>query len=156
VGLVDIFISVLSDRRLELLLIGYDLNVVSGCCESESHSLPIAYTDLIYIDLDAGVLAVELGTFWVIWQQSARYTRTGILILLDLQVIGSSGDWGLLPNIPKCQCLIIAYDQCVDIGVLSLRELHKSSIRLENPCSENIHTAASSQAIITLRHCRKG
>ena len=30
VGLVDIFISVLSDRRRELLLIGYDLNVVSG------------------------------------------------------------------------------------------------------------------------------
>ncbi len=57
VGLVDIFISVLSDRRLELLLIGYDLNIVSSGSKSESHGLPIAYLDLIYIDLDAGVHA---------------------------------------------------------------------------------------------------
>ena len=49
-------------------------------------------------------------------------TYSGILILLDLQVVGSSGDGSLLPNIPKCQCLIIAYNQSIDIGVLSLRE----------------------------------
>ena len=132
-----------------LLLIGYYLNVVSGRSSSESHGLPIAYIDLLQIDLDTAVLAGRNIVDYSV-------ALPGILILLDLQVVRSTGYGSLLPNVPKCQCLIIAHIQSVDIGVLSLREPYKGSISLKNPSSENIHTAASSQAIITLRHSRNG
>ena len=94
-----------------LLLIGYYFNVVGGRSSSECHCLPIAYIDLLQIDLDTAVLAGRNIVDYSV-------ALPGILILLDLQVVGSGGDGSFLPNIPKGQCLIIAYIQTVDVGIL--------------------------------------
>lgn len=94
-----------------LLLIGYYLNVVGGRSWSESNGLPIAYIDPLQIDLDAAVLAGRNIVDYSV-------ALPGILILLDLKVVGCGGNGIFLPNIPKGQCLIIAYIQTVDVGIL--------------------------------------
>lgn len=65
---------------MKLLLIGYDFNVVCSRSESERHGLPITYSDLLQIDLDATVLAG--GS--IVDPAIAANTLPRILILLDL------------------------------------------------------------------------
>jgi hypothetical protein len=65
---------------MKLLLIGYEFNVVCSRSESERHGLPIAYLDLLQIDLDTTVLAG--GS--IVNPAVAASTLPRILILLDL------------------------------------------------------------------------
>ena len=65
---------------MKLLLIGYEFNVVCSRSESERHGIPIAYLDLLQIDLDATVLAG--GS--IVNPAVAASTFPRILILLDL------------------------------------------------------------------------
>ena len=94
-GLIDILISVpqinLSEQNPELLLVGYNLYVVGGCSESEGKSFPVSDIDLIDIHLDAAILAALVIARISGFSFIAASTKSGILILLDLQVIGSSG-----------------------------------------------------------------
>jgi hypothetical protein len=92
----------LSDQGPKLLLIGHNLFVIGSGSESECHGIPVAYLDLVYIDLDATVLAGSAAI-------AATIAFPGILILLDLQVICSKGRGSPLPGIPKGQSLIISY-----------------------------------------------
>jgi hypothetical protein len=65
-------------QDLDLLLIGHDLDIIGGGSGPESHGLPIAYVDVLHIDLDATVLA---GGSIVNLVAASALPR--ILILLD-------------------------------------------------------------------------
>ena len=127
VDLGFIFISFLIGfKRPKLLLVGHDLDVVGRGSESERLSVPIAYLDLVYIDLDATILA---GNAVI----AAATAFTGILILLDLQVICGKSRRCRLPGISIGQSPIISDIQSVDVCILIFREPEGRSSGLKYP-----------------------
>ena len=96
------------------LLVGYYLDVIGGRGISECHGSSIANADLVYVYLDAAVLANGSGITAV--------AISSILVFLYLQVIGGKGHWRLLPGDSKSQSSIIANGHCVYICVLKFWE----------------------------------
>src|SRR5690606_17213704 len=91
VGLSILFMSRPSRPVTLLLLVGDDLHIIGSNSVPESHGLPISHPDLFHIDLQATFLAS--GSRAV-----AAFALTGILILLDHQVIGSRGQGRSWPD----------------------------------------------------------
>ena len=136
------------------MLIGYNLDVVLGCSKSEGQCIPVAYLDLIHIYLYAAVYTI-LGFYnagseptWLcrIELVLAALTLSGILILLDLQVVDSCGLGGPHEDASISQGFVVANLQGVNVGVLTRRELYGRFFGLKYSRRQNVLAIAPCQS----------